>query len=522
MRPVDFLDRAVDVHADRLALIQGDVRMTFRTLQEESHRFAAALARDKAPRQSTVAIFSPNHWSVMVVLQGLWRAGCKWIPVNARNAIDANAEYLAYTGCERLFYHSSMDSEVAVIRARNPQLKSIICLDRRCGGDPSLADYMQGLSASDHVEQSDCFGNLDEIVGIFATGGTTGASKGAQVTNLGWGTMLATATNALDSGEGDKVCLVTAPLTHAAGPVSTVMLSLGATNVVMPGFDAGEVIENIARHHVTHIYLPPTALYGILDHPAVHTTDLSSLKRVLLAGSPVSPDRLKQAVEVMGPCLCQSYGQVEAPMILSWLAPDVVTRAARGDHPQRLASCGRPTAHVRLGIMDEDGRLLGNNEHGEIVARGPLVTREYFNLPEATAAAHAGGWHRTGDVGYRDDDGYYYIVDRKKDMIVTGGFNVFSAEVEAAIMELPEILEAAVIGVPDPKWGEAIKACVVPAAGGSVDPAVVIAHVRARLGGVKTPKSIDVMDSLPKTAANKLDKKMIRARYWGDRARNVN
>jgi fatty-acyl-CoA synthase len=172
-------------------------------------------------------------------------------------------------------------------------------------------------------------------------------------------------------------------------------------------------------------------------------------------------------------------------------------------------------------IMGDDGQLLPIGARGEIVARGPLVSQGYFELPDATAETHRDGWHHTGDVAYRDADGYFYIVDRKKDMIVTGGFNVFSAEVEAAVMEMPEVMEAAVVGVPDEKWGEAVRAVVVPAAGAALTPEAVIAHAKARLGGVKAPKSVDLVDSLPKTAAGKMDKKALRARYWGDAERNV-
>jgi len=521
MRSIDFFDKGVDLTPDRLALIEGNTRLTFTDLQRESFRFAAALARDGAARQSTVAIYAPNHWTVLVALLGLWRAGCKWVPVNARNALDANADYLDYVRCERLFYHSSMAAEAEQLRERVPSLVSLVCLDAPNGGDRSLDQFLDGVRAEDFTDTSDCFGNLDEMVGIFATGGTTGASKGVQVTNLGWGTMLATAATAMETGDPHKVCLVVAPLTHAAGPVSTVMLSIGATNVVLPGFDAGKVLAAIEEHKVTHMYLPPTAVYGLLDHPKLRETDLSSLRRFLVVGSPIAPDKLRQAAEVFGDCMCQCYGQVESPMIMTWLPPEDVSAAAKGDRPERLASCGKATPHVRLGIMGDDGRLLGVGEPGEIVARGPLVSHEYYNLPEATAEVHRDGWHHTGDVGYRDKDGYFFIVDRKKDMIITGGFNVFSAEVEAAVMALPEVLEAAVIGVPDPKWGEAIKALVVVAQGRTIEPAAIIAHCKQRLGSVKAPKSVDLVDSLPKTAAGKMDKKALRARFWGNEQRAV-
>jgi acyl-CoA synthetase (AMP-forming)/AMP-acid ligase II len=220
--------------------------------------------------------------------------------------------------------------------------------------------------------------------------------------------------------------------------------------------------------------------------------------------------------------MCQSYGQTECHMIATWLPPDVVADAARGNHPERLLSCGQPSYSVRVEIMDDDGRLLGPGEVGEIVARGGLVGDGYFEMPEATAEARAFGWHHTGDVGRKDEDGFVYIVDRKKDMIVTGGFNVFSAEVEAAVMELGAVRECAVVGVPDEKWGEAVTAIVALNEGGQASEAEIIAHCKARLGGVKAPKAVHVWAEVPRTPAGKFDKKAIRAKFWGAAGRNVN
>jgi acyl-CoA synthetase (AMP-forming)/AMP-acid ligase II len=299
------------------------------------------------------------------------------------------------------------------------------------------------------------------------------------------------------------------------------MFTLGATNVVMPRFDAGEVLQNIERFHATHLFVPPTAFYALLDHPRVRDFNYASLRVLLLAASPVSPDRVRQGVEVFGHCICQCYGQTEAPMLLTWLDQKTVAAAAAGDHPERLRSCGRATYGVRLAIMDDEGRLLPPDETGEIVARGSLVTHGYHNLPEATAEIRKYGWHHTGDVGYRDADGFFYIVDRKKDMIITGGFNVFSAEVEAAIMSLPEVFECAVIGVPDEKWGEAVKAMIVLRQGQSLTEDAVLVHCRARLGGMKSPKSVEFIAEIPKTAAGKIDRKLLRAPFWAGMSRAV-
>jgi acyl-CoA synthetase (AMP-forming)/AMP-acid ligase II len=401
-------------------------------------------------------------------------------------------------------------------------VKHFICLDAEIDGDPSLESFMkQGLNQPE-IAWGDPRGNLERLAGLVPTGGTTGPAKGVMVTSLSWGTMVEMANLCLRCEDIEPVCLSTAPLSHAAGVVALAMFAMSATNVVMTAFDALEVLQNIPRYRVTHIFLPPTALYAMLAHPRVGEFDYSSLRRMLLAAAPVAPDKVKKAVEVFGPCVCQSYGQTEAPMYMTYLDTKTVAAAASGDHPERLRSCGKATPAVRLAIMDDEGRLLPPQKTGEIVARGALVSAGYYNLPEATAEIRTHGWHHTGDVGYRDEDGFFYIVDRKKDMIITGGFNVYCAEVEACVMELAQVRECAVIGVPDEKWGEAVKAIVVLREGESLTEDAVIGHCKARLGGVKSPKTVEFWGEIPKTPAAKTDKKAIRKPYWGKVDRAVN
>jgi acyl-CoA synthetase (AMP-forming)/AMP-acid ligase II len=522
MRMIDYFDRAAERFPNRAALVHGSSRLSFRELQDLTRRVAVAMRRAGFKRQEPAALYGPNSPDVMTALLSLWRAEATWAPVNTRNAVAANIDFLKMVRCAGLFYHSSVAADVAKLKAGVPSLKHFVCIDRPLDGDPSLADFIADARPEDwRDEHADPFGNLNDLVGIFATGGTTGASKGVCVTNLGMGTFVETAQEAWGGRTDDPVCLTVAPITHAAGPVALATLGLGATQVILPGFDAEAVLAAIEQHRITHMFLPPTALYGLLDAPSLGRRDVSSLRIFLLAGSPVSPDKFKRAVEAFGPCMCQSYGQVECPMVVTWLPPETVAAAAAGDHPERLASCGLPTRSVRVELLDEEGRPVPLGEPGEICVRGPLVSQGYFERPDTTAEARLFGWHHTGDVGRRDADGYVYIVDRKKDMIVTGGFNVFSAEVEAAVMELPGVRECAVIGVPDAKWGEAVKAVVALSPGARLEADAILAHTKARLGGVKSPKSVDFVDAIPRTPAGKPDKKQLRARYWQGQERAV-
>ena len=514
MRAIDYFDKAAESFPERVALIDGDTRLTYRELREASECVARALCVAGVQAEERVAIFSPNDARVLACMVAIMRSGATWVPLNHRNASDANIQFMNYAEIKWLFYHSIFREQVQEMKARVFSLQHLICIDAADGANPSLAQFMEKSAQAVVPDWADPRGNPSRLVGLVPTGGTTGPAKGVRVTSDSWGAFIEIAAHYWQIEEGPPVCLSTAPLSHAAGVIAYALFTLGATNVVMPRFDAGSVLQHIEQYRVTHLFLPPTAFYALLEHPDARQRDLSSLKLLLLAASPVSPDRLKQGVELFGPCICQSYGQTEAPMILTWLDRKTVAAAAVGDHPEHLRSCGKASYGVRLGIMDDQGRLLPPNQTGEIVARGALVTPGYHHLPEATAEIRTFGWHHTGDVGYYDEDGYFYIVDRKKDMIITGGFNVYSAEVESCLMALPAIFECAVIGVPHEKWGEAVKAFVVLREDTLLTEEQIIAHCKEKLGGVKSPKSVEFCAEIPKTAAAKIDRKKLRAPYW--------
>jgi acyl-CoA synthetase (AMP-forming)/AMP-acid ligase II len=521
MRAIDYFDKGAEAFPGRAAIIDRATQYSYREAQDASWRIAKAMWAAGLRGEERVAIFSPNDARVLLCMLGLMRAGGVWVPLNYRNALDANVQYLNYSGTSWLFYHSSFQEQVREIKPLVPSLRHFVCIDADCNSDLSLEPFMQRGEGVEDLDWGDARGNLERLAGLVPTGGTTGPAKGVMVTNLSWGTMTELANQNLRCDDIEPVCLSTAPLSHAAGVVAFAMFSLGATNVVLPAFDAFEVLQSIERFRVTHVFLPPTAFYALLTHPKIRDFNYSSLRRLLIAAAPVSPDKFKKGIEVFGPCLCQSYGQTEAPMYMTFLDTATVAAAAAGDHPERLRSCGRPTLAVRLAIMDDNGKILPPRQTGEIVARGALVGAGYYNLPEATAEIRTHGWHHTGDVGYRDEDGFFYIVDRKKDMIITGGFNVYSAEVEACVMELPQVRECAVIGVPDEKWGEAVKAIVVFRDGEALTEEAVISHCKERLGSVKSPKSVEFWREIPKTAAAKIDKKTIRKPFWAGADRAV-
>ena len=519
MRVIDFFDKAVLSQPDRVAFISKERSYTYRAMQELSLRIARAIVAQGLTEAGRIAVYAPNDVDAFACVLGAFRANATWVPINARNALDANIDFMNLTECEWLFYHSSFADNVREIRAQVPSLKNVVCIDRAGDDAPSLADFMP---RGDGHEIPDVPYDPHRMTTILGSGGTTGRSKGILWDNLTWSTLIAETSITMPS-DRPVVHLCAAPMTHAAGILTFMLTPQCPTNVVLEKIEPLELMETIEKHKVTHVFLPPTALYAMLAHPRVREFDYSSLTHFLIAASPVSPDKLAEAVEVFGPCMCQCYGQVEAPMLITYLPPEEIAAAARTPALRhRLKSCGKPCSLTLMAIMDDDGALLPRGERGEIVVRGELVAPCYYRNPEGTAEAHRFGWHHTGDVAYWDEEGYVYIIDRKKDMIITGGFNVFSAEVESAINAHPGVENCAVIGVPDPKWGEMVTAIVVLRPGQSLTPEALIEFAKEKLGSVKAPKKVEIWPELPRSPVGKVLKTEIRRNFWADTERAVN
>jgi fatty-acyl-CoA synthase len=297
-------------------------------------------------------------------------------------------------------------------------------------------------------------------------------------------------------------------------------LQKGGCIFVAQGFDPDAIFSMIEEHKITATMLVPVMIYMLLDSPAAKTADISSLETIFYGASPMAPARLKEGIERWGQIFYQFYGQSESPMVL--------VNMRKEDHdlskPERLSSCGRPTSWLKVALLDSDNQPVAQGEKGEICVRGPINMLGYLGLPEQTAETLAGDWLHTGDVGRLDDEGFLYIVDRTKDMIVTGGFNVFPREIEDVISAHGSVAQVAVIGVPSEQWGEEVKAVVVLRPGIDSSEALskeIMAEVKAAKGSVHTPKSIDYVDAIPLTAVGKPDKKVVRAKYWEGHSRAV-
>ncbi|CAJ1502233.1 fatty-acid--CoA ligase FadD8 [[Mycobacterium] holstebronense] len=360
----------------------------------------------------------------------------------------------------------------------------------------------------------------DHIGGLTYTGGTTGKPKGVIGTVASITAMTTTQLAEWEWPEHPKFLMCT-PLSHAGAAFFVPTIIKGGQLVVLTKFDPAEVLRVIEEQKITATMLVPSMIYALMDHPDSHTRDLSSLETVYYGASAMNPVRLQEAIDRFGPIFAQYYGQSEAPMVITYLA--------KGDHDQkRLTSCGRPTLFARVALLDDAGNPVPQGEVGEICVSGPLLSGGYWKLPEATAETFRDGWMHTGDLAREDEDGFYYIVDRTKDMIVTGGFNVFPREVEDVIAEHPSVAQVCVIGTPDEKWGEAVTAVVVLRPGVDSDAAAVAtmtaeiqSAVKERKGSVQSPKQVIIADSVPVTALGKPDKKAVRAQFWSGAERSV-
>jgi acyl-CoA synthetase (AMP-forming)/AMP-acid ligase II len=505
---IDYFDNSAATHPSKIAFVQPDgSSLTYALAHEQSVRIASALSTAGISVDGKIAVYSPNDARAFIAMLGIFRSGRIWVPLNARNTVEDNSAFMNYTDVECLFYHGSFENEARQLKASAPQLKLLVCLDDAGGLGPSLSDFCANATAA----VADLPDDPLRPCNILATGGTTGRSKGALIANF-W-----TSTDATGPA---PVHLCVAPMTHGAGVLALMLMPQAPTNVILNKTDPAAILDAIESHGVTHLYLPPTVLYALLSSSGLKTRKLSSLKFFLISAAPVAPEKLRTALEVFGPVMAQAFGQAEAPFFLTFLSPDDHKRGT-AEGSELLRSCGRPTMFSRVEIMDENGSLLPPRAVGEIVAKGNLVMKEYYRDPEATRAVSGFGWHHTGDIGFKDEEGYVYIVDRKRDMIISGGFNVFSTEVEARLLSHACVQDCAVIGVPDEKWGEAVTAVVELKSGAAATPDELIAFCRSTLGGVKTPKAIEIWPVLPRSPVGKVLKRAIRDRYWEGRARAV-
>ena len=517
MFATDYVDRAAAHHPDRIAVTDGEMALTYAEVHRLSFEIAYALVAAGAQRGAHIAILSPNNPLVPVCQYAIMRAGCVWVPANHRNPAADTALQFAKLDVDWLFYHSSMEDYLDSVADDLSGLTGRVPIDRAAGGMPALLDWAAAARPIALPEPQ-----MDDVLLIAPTGGTSGSGiKGVMHTHRTLEVNIATY-YAIHQFQKPVVHLVVAPLTHAAGVIHWGLVGQAATHVICPSTDPAVILELIERHGVTFVFLLPTLIYALLAHPDIARRDLSSLEYVVFGSAPMHPDRLREAVGAFGPVLCQAYGSTEALLVHTYLSREDVAAAVEDPAlAHRLASAGREAPFSRVELMDEDGGLLPVGERGEIVLRSGSTMVGYYKDPERTRAACAHGWHHMGDVGWKDAEGFLYLVDRKNDVIISGGFNIYPGEVEQAILGHPAVRDCAVVGVPHDKWGEAVLAALELKDDVAFDEAEFIAFCKVRLGSVRAPKLIEVHNELPRSPVGKTLRRVVRERHWQGRDRSI-
>jgi fatty-acyl-CoA synthase len=510
------LDACAHNYPRETALVQGDVRLSYTEMFGRIRQTGRALQKLGLGPGDRLAFVMADSPALLEVMYGALWAGITAVPLNARLSLedhkymieDARARALVFdsTTAERgheLLAGCTIEFAIATDEAAVPERGEL--LERLITGEDGGA----GAPATDHDRE--CI--------IQYTGGTTGFPKGVLHSHRTLLSSLYSATLELDVRPGEVSAHI-APLTHSGMVYVLPVWARGGTNVVLGGFDPAQLLHTIEHEHVTSTLMVPTMLYYLLDLPGIADRDLSSLRTLTYGAAPMGPERIEQALDVFGPIFIQVYGQSEAPAQITVLTKRDHVRAR--ENPDLLRSCGRPVAIVDVRCADDALASVPDGEPGEILVRGPNVTPGYINKPKETALALRDGWLCTGDIGVRDEQGYFYIVDRKKDMIVSGGFNVYPKEVEQTLFAHPAVRDVCVVGVPDEKWGEAVKAVVVVDPDAATTSAELIEFVKEHKGSVLAPKSVDFVEAIPLTSIGKHDKKAVRETYWAGRERAVN
>jgi len=509
----------------KIAMICGDRRTTWAEFEARTNRIGNGLIAFGVKPKDRIALLDQNSDTYFEILFGAFKAGAVPVTLNWRLAPPEIAYILRDSGAGILFAGERHAALTKAASSGSP-VRQTIAIDGTLPGAFSLERWR--AQQSDEPPELAGAGPGDTAVQMY-TSGTTGHPKGVEIPHQAFYALRRAREEdkahfdpELDWNDwnDNEVSLVAMPGFHISGSGWGIMsLYNGACTIVLAQFDAGEVLRAIREHRISKTVFVPTTIHQLLQHPDCAKTDFSSIRHLLYGASPIPLDLLREAIATFKCGFVQVYGMTETT--------GAVTYLPAGDHDprgnQRMRSAGKAMTGVKIDVRDASGKSLPPGETGEIWIHSPSRMNGYWNLKEATAATLTqDGWVKTGDAGYLDEDGYVYVQDRVKDMIVSGGENIYPAEVESAIYGHPDVAEVAVIAVPDPKWGEAVKAIVVPKPGTNPDPESIIAFARTRIGAYKVPKSVDFIAALPKNGTGKILKRELREPYWKGFERRVN
>ncbi len=516
----ELYDRCVDFYGDRIAVTMNGRSYTYADVGKKADALLTALQKLGLRKGDKIAFLMANCPEYVFCEYAVAKSGCIRVPLAVLLTSNDHIYMMNQAECTALIYHENLASRVREMMPHLKTIKHFICLSN----DPSsLMDghlHLQSLISAKQGEPQPVAIDPEDLVGIYYTGGTTGKPKGVMLSHRAW--VYTVLIEMLDLGFGWKeTFLYPTPLTHAGGCLMLPVLLRGGRCVIIDHFEPRLFLETIEKEQVTMTFLVPTMIYVLLDYPDLKKYNLSSIRNIIYGASAIAPDRLKQALTTFGPVMTQLFGQTEAPMMISALSREEHVVEDPKREMEILSSAGRPTFHAQIKLIGDDGNEVKRGESGEVAVKCANIMHGYSKDPEATAETIKEGWLYTGDVARQDDEGFLYIVDRKKDMIVSGGFNIFPREIEDVLFEHPSVRGAAVIGVPHEKWGEEVKGIVVLHEGTSASQEELIAFVKERKGSLMAPKTIEFWDEIPLTNLGKVDKKTIRAGFWEGKDRLV-
>ena len=498
---------------EREAIVDADgVALSYRDLEERIWRIARVLRDAGLQAGDGVAQLAANRVDTFATMAAVLANGMRYTPLHPMGSLEDQLFILGDAEISALVVDVPTFGERGEkLSAGAPDSLQVFTL-----GAASFGRDLQPLAAAAEPEQLQELPGFDDIAWLTYTGGTTGQPKGVILTH---GAMAAKSLISMAEWQWprDIRYLASSPISHAAGFLLIPTFLNGGKVYLTAGFDPEQVLDLVERERVNTLFLVPTMIYVLMDHPRTRQADLSSIESIIYASAPMSPTRLEEALQLFGPVMMQCYGQTECVHLTTMRKEE-----HRLDNPERLASCGRPPAGVRMALLDQQGKPVPQGDVGEVCIRSAAVMAGYWKRPQETAETLAGGWLHTGDLAYQDEEGFYYLVDRAKDMIISGGFNVYPREVEDVLTTHPGVAMAAVIGVPDEKWGEKVLAVVVPRDRNAAAAEELMALVKERKGAIQAPKQVDFAESLPLTALGKVDKKALRRQYWGGHDRMVN